>query len=76
MEFLGHTLIWDWCRQNGYALDEGVGMVAPKLANDPSLVDGARIVHTAAGDVEASQALAFKNRQDARRLGPLPAMGN
>jgi hypothetical protein len=60
MEFFGHTLIWDWCRQNGYALDEGVAMVAPKLANDPSLVDGERTVHAAAGDVEASKALASR----------------
>jgi hypothetical protein len=60
MEFLGHTLIWDWCRRNGYALDEGIGPVAPKLADDPSLVDGEPTLHAAAGDVEASQALASR----------------
>jgi hypothetical protein len=58
MEFLDHTLIWDWCRRNGYALDEGVGMVAPKLMRDSSLVDGDRMVHTAAGNADASNALA------------------
>jgi len=60
MQFFGYTLIWDWCRQNGYALDEGIGMVAPKLASDPSLIDGERIVHAAAGNLEASLALASK----------------
>jgi hypothetical protein len=58
MEFLGYTLIWDWCRRNGYALEKGIGAVAPKLANDSSLVASEPTIHEAAGNFNAANALA------------------
>jgi hypothetical protein len=60
MRFLEHTLIWEWCREHGFALDEPEGPVAPRLADDPALRHRERSVHAAAGDPERARRLAHK----------------
>lgn len=60
MKCLDHTWTWDWCREHGFVLDEGEGPVAPRLADDPRLVNRERLVHSAAGDAQAARALATR----------------
>src|SRR5579872_237523 len=48
MEFLDHTLVWDWCRRNAFVLDEGEAHVAPRLADDPTLVHRQRLMLSSA----------------------------
>ena len=60
MEFLDHTLVWDWCREHGYALVEPEGPVAPRLADDASLTHCELVVHKAATDARAAAALATR----------------
>jgi hypothetical protein len=57
VEFLDHTHVWDWCRANGYPLDEGADHRAPWLDHDLALNHRDRLVHSGANDVEASRKL-------------------
>ena len=58
MRFLEHTLIWEWCREHGFAIDEPEGPVAPRLADDPALRHRERSMNTAAADPARARHLA------------------
>jgi hypothetical protein len=47
MDILDHTLIWDWCREHGFALagDEPESQRPIKLADDPTLDQRARVFY-------------------------------
>jgi hypothetical protein len=60
MKFLDHTWIWDWCRENGFPLDEPEGPVAPRLADDPTLIHRERPLHAVAGKPDEARVLAEK----------------
>lgn len=60
MRFLDHTWTWDWCREHGFLLDEPEGAVAPRLAEDPTLVHRERCVHSAASDPAKARELAVQ----------------
>ena len=58
MRFLDHTLIWDWCREHGFTLDEPEGPVTPRLVPDPRLTHRERPLHPAAADPAKARQLA------------------
>src|SRR5690606_11037697 len=60
MEFLDHTLTWDWCREHGFTLVEDEGPVAPRLAEDPSLTYREREVHSAAANAKVARSVATR----------------
>ena len=60
MRILEDTLIWEWCREHGVLLDEPVGPVAPRLADDPALVYRERFVNAAAADPERARLIAVR----------------
>jgi hypothetical protein len=60
MEFLGHTLMWQWCRDHGFPLDEPARPIGPRLADDPALIHRDRVVNDVAGDSARARALAEK----------------
>ena len=58
MQFFEHTFVWDWCRTHGFPLVEDQPLVSPRLADDPTLIQHQRIVHSAAGLRDPAQRLA------------------